>query len=337
MAAPLKTPAPIYTIDYVNGRERVPVYTYNRDSMVFTPTAFATGRASILTNANGWVEVKVEDTLAMTVNPESGVRAKAFSYLRKPNNAVSEPRLEFIRKASSIKQLVGSLTKAGKLSVYQLREEAIPNSTDQLIFQGGGFIDDTMLETLVLDMPIQSLPYGSQYLTENVQAIVGGEAGQEYLLTLRFLGRMETRNYTSPVSYQGQSPYFVTGEVEDPLTNPRNVWRLTISDPAQTFYLNNQALLENKEFDYTITGIHVNSGAVVQLYYNTVDMLQLDNQDMAVSLVDYSVVGQAGASIGPKGLIAGAFRETENLLNSYLLASPSGNIIVTSGNRLIIG
>lgn len=333
MSAPAKRPAPVYSVDYVNGRERLPVYSYNRASKVFVPTQYASGRASLGIANSGWFQASIGGTPVMSVTPEGQVRAVSFSYRRKPNT--DYPRLEFVRRVNSIRSVVGSVSQGGKFTVYQLRQEPVSSTTDQMLFMGGALISDDIFSGLTLDMPRN--PPGSGTVSaklEDSDTLTLGGSGQ-YILTLRFQGEAETREYTGG-SASAESSFFYTSSAAQP-ENPRNIWRLTVSSPEQTFYLNHQAALAFLTFDYQISGIVADAGADIELYCSTVDMLQIGDQSMSVSLVAYSPVDSPVASLGPNGLAANEFFQTADIVNTYLLAAPGGQLIMAAnGNRIVI-
>ncbi len=300
----MTTPPPnqdaAYSIDMVSrspGEVRdsvIRVFDYIRSSTAFVPTDYAEGRCAIRVETQGaetFNVFSIEGVDAMTVDATGMIRAAEFSYLAKPSDY---PRLEFIRKTSSVRQVVATLTKTGVMCCYQLREEQIPLSTDQMIFQNGGWIVDDLMASL--NLPCVNAGLNSIFSIKNTdfrQTILGGEVTCAYLLDIRFNGRMETRNYYGPNQVQ-VAGYFIPApsppgdEALNQPTNPRNIWRFTISDPEQVFYLNsNQANVQNLAFDYTIRDLRANPGAIIKIEFNAVDGLQLGYQEMSVTLVGY--------------------------------------------------
>lgn len=301
MTIPPSNPDATYSVDMISRSSGelvdsvLRVFDYNRSSTAFVPTDYADGRCEITVKTQGaetFNVFSIEGVEVMTVDDTGVIRAADFSYLAKPSDY---PRLEFIRKtSSSVRQVVARLTKTGVLSCYQLREEGIPLSTDQMIFQNGGWIVDDLMASL--NLPCYNAGLNSIFSIKNTdfrQTILGGEVGCAYLLDIRFNGRMETRNYYGPNQVQ-VAGYFIPApsppgdEALNQPTNPRNIWRFTISDPEQVFYLNsNQAYVQNLAFDYTITGLRANPGAMIKIEFNAVDGLQLGYQEMSVTLVGY--------------------------------------------------
>lgn len=130
MSAPASIPAASYSVDYVNGKERVPVFNYNRATRVFTATSFASGRASISSDGSGVNSISIGGTAVFAI--VSGVvQVAGFSYLRSPE-ARAEARLEFVRHAERGRQVIGTLTDAGVLAAWRFNEGAVPDTTDHM-------------------------------------------------------------------------------------------------------------------------------------------------------------------------------------------------------------
>lgn len=134
MSAPLKAPSPSYRIDFVDRESVLPVFTYDRDLEAFTATEHASGRVSIA-ESGGNLVFTVAGTVAMVVTAAGRVKAKEFIYRKKPTRTLK--RIEFIRLASSVKEVLGSLSATGQLSVRQCVQGAPPATTDQMVFMDG--------------------------------------------------------------------------------------------------------------------------------------------------------------------------------------------------------
>lgn len=332
MSVPLKSPAPTYHLDYVDRVSCLPVYTYNRTTRAFSATAHASGRVSIAQDGEFTV-FSVAGTEAMTVDAAGIVRAKELLYRQKP--ARTQRRIEFIRKASSVKQVIGYLTEQGQLASWQFIEGVMPNSTDQMVFSGGGWLSgQVVFSDVTVTSLVTSPPFGSQYMQGASSFVAGGAAGVEYEVDLAIAGTVETKNYTGGSA----NGYFYTGGA--PVSDNANWYRLTISDPAQTYYLNYQAGGTTVITPaYTVSGIRIAAGATVELAYHTVDQLQIGNQSITVSCLATRPSGNTSdVGFGPKGLVAQGFRETDDLLTSHHVLKPgaAGGHVLDPGGRFLV-
>lgn len=96
-----------------------------------------------------------------------------------------------------------------------------------------------------------------------------GVAGTSYSVTLRIRGVFETKAYSGGSS---DGEYWQVGG--SPVSSPQNVYQLTISDPPQTYFINNGwsgAPVQNNTVyivDYQKT-ITINAGAAITMSANT--------------------------------------------------------------------
>lgn len=111
------------------------------------------------------------------------------------------------------------------------------------------------------------------------QATLAGQTGTTYQVKLRFRGVIEPNAYSGGTA----NGYFYTGGTSaDPYAN---VYQLTVSQPAQTYYVNSGTVRPSNDLycdsiDYEAT-IDVAGGAKVTLSANTKDALQIKNRDKA--------------------------------------------------------
>jgi hypothetical protein len=105
-------------------------------------------------------------------------------------------------------------------------------------------------------------------------ATLEGLAGAQYDVALRFRGVVEEKTYTGGVA----DGYWYTGG--SPASDNWNIYRLDISDPAQTFFLNagSSGLFYCVRLDYTRT-VRVRSGAKVTLTALSNDGQEIKNID----------------------------------------------------------
>lgn len=99
-----------------------------------------------------------------------------------------------------------------------------------------------------------------------VTATMGGDSSIAYNVTLRFRGVVEEKTYTGGTN---DGAFWQVGGTPD--TGPWNIYRLTISNPSTTYYLNRGAsgLFHCFAIDYQKT-ITINGGATVTLYADSV-------------------------------------------------------------------
>jgi hypothetical protein len=106
-----------------------------------------------------------------------------------------------------------------------------------------------------------------------VIAINGGDPNVTYNVTLRFRGVIEQKTY---VGGTNNGAFFQTGGA--PAADGYNVYRLTVSNPAQTYYLNRgtSGQLVVYGVDYQVT-IPIAGGATVTLFADSVDNQEVWN------------------------------------------------------------
>lgn len=112
-----------------------------------------------------------------------------------------------------------------------------------------------------------------------VSAALTGTAGASYDVTLRFRGVVEPKTYTGGA----RTGWFQTGGT--PASDTANIYRLTVSNPAQTFYVNAGTTrasnaLYCEAFDYQAT-VRAAAGATFTLQAQPLDALQIRNRDQA--------------------------------------------------------
>lgn len=111
--------------------------------------------------------------------------------------------------------------------------------------------------------------------------VIGGVEGTTYTVRVRVKGTVETRNYTGGSVGDPLLPYFYIGGAIVP-ENTRNIYKLEISDPPQTYYLNHDTdPVEVVDLDYVVL-VQMAAGATVTLSYDSIDDLQIGDQELAV-------------------------------------------------------
>ncbi len=105
-------------------------------------------------------------------------------------------------------------------------------------------------------------------------ATLGGAPGAQYDVALHFRGVVEEKTYTGGMA----DGFWYTGG--SPAGDNWNVYRLDISDPAQTFFLNSgsSGLFYCVGLDYTRT-VRVKTGAMVTLTALAIDNAEIKNID----------------------------------------------------------
>jgi hypothetical protein len=105
---------------------------------------------------------------------------------------------------------------------------------------------------------------------------MGGPSGTQYDVTLRFRGVIETKHYSGGIT----DGFWSAGGTPD--SDGWNTYKLVISSPAQTYYINygDSGLNYCFPMDYTKT-IRVAAGASVTLTALSVDQLEIKNVDQA--------------------------------------------------------
>jgi len=110
-----------------------------------------------------------------------------------------------------------------------------------------------------------------------VSAALTGAAGVSYDVALRFRGVVEPKTYTGGA----RVGWFQAGGT--PAADTANIYRLTVSDPVQTFFVNAGTtrpsnMLYCEAFDYQAT-VRANAGATFTLSAEPLDALQIRNLD----------------------------------------------------------
>lgn len=103
---------------------------------------------------------------------------------------------------------------------------------------------------------------------------LGGAAGQDYSVTLRFRGVVEEKTYVGGTK---QASWHEGGT---PGADGFNVYKLEISSPPQTYYLNSGVSERYRcvSLDYSRT-VTITAGATVTLSADPVDLNQIRNVD----------------------------------------------------------
>jgi hypothetical protein len=159
-------------------------------------------------------------------------------------------------------------------------------------------------ETFLPDMRIES-----PALTPGVTAcpgtiasdvtIAGGSASTVYTVKIHVRGKIETKDYTGGTSLGNVN----TGGT--PANTPHNVWKLLVSDPPQSYYLNRETVNPPPHLivvDYEVS-IQIRGQASVSLAMDSIDGLQLNTP---------SLVGPSGVSPYPAAF-DGQFIQVEAL------------------------
>ena len=110
--------------------------------------------------------------------------------------------------------------------------------------------------------------------TTTASATMGGALGVTYDVTVRLRGVVEQKTYPGGCA---SGSWSVNGTVNG---DPYNVYRLAVSSPAQTFYINAGTSYITNTFalDYQQT-FRVDAGATVTLYADAVDSAEIRNLD----------------------------------------------------------
>lgn len=146
------------------------------------------------------------------------------------------------------------------------------------------------LSGLRWEIPCKDAPPGTGCAADNPTpktVTLAGAAGTTYDVTLRFRGVVEAQTYTaiaaSPTATGTNAPFFAPNATWT--DNGHNAYRLTISKPSFTGFLNHQpsaspSALPAHSFatDYTVT-IPVEAGADVTLFATAADGAQYKNID----------------------------------------------------------
>ena len=117
-------------VQWVNGKENLTVFLYDKGTKAFTPTPLAAGRAAITVDGDT-IEMSLQGETAASVTEDGVLTVKQF---REGAPRASSPRLEFVRQYRSIRRLA-TLSKDGVLSAPQIIEtDELPAGSDQFHF-----------------------------------------------------------------------------------------------------------------------------------------------------------------------------------------------------------
>lgn len=108
---------------------------------------------------------------------------------------------------------------------------------------------------------------------------LAGASGTTYAVKLRFRGVVEPKTYNGGV----ETGFFSVGGT--PATDTANIYRLTVSAPPATFFVNSgttraSTALYAEAIDYEAT-VDIQAGATVTLTAEPLDALQIKNRDQA--------------------------------------------------------
>jgi len=134
--------------------------------------------------------------------------------------------------------------------------------------------------------------------SQTVSATLGGAAGVTYDVTLRFRGVVEQKTYDKGCAGAG-SGLWVSGGA--PANDSYNIYRLEVSSPAQTFYLNAGASNITHTFALDFQqSIRMNAGASITLYAASLDNQQIKNlQDPSTGTEGAPIVVEGTALAQP--------------------------------------
>jgi hypothetical protein len=103
---------------------------------------------------------------------------------------------------------------------------------------------------------------------------LGGAAGRTYDITLRFRGVVEEKTYNNGC-FTGR---YSSGGV--PGADAYNVYRLSVSSPPQTYYLNAGTSFVTRTWAIDLTQtIQMDAGATVTLFADAIDATEIRNRD----------------------------------------------------------
>jgi hypothetical protein len=119
-----------------------------------------------------------------------------------------------------------------------------------------------------------------------VTATMGGAAGASYDVTLHFRGKVEYKAYTGGTN--DGANWQVGGTTANGLGY--NIYKLTISSPSQTFYLNRGTEGQTLHaIDYSKT-IQIDAGATVTLFADAIDNGEVTDGNFATPSLSVSGV-----------------------------------------------
>lgn len=160
------------------------------------------------------------------------------------------------------------------------------DSADSATATDGGEVENvvTSLSGLRWELPCQAAaadPALCTTPTTNVTktTTLAGASGATYAVKLRFRGVIEPKTYSGGT----ETGFFSVGGT--PASDTANIYRLTVSAPAGTFFVNSgttraSTALYAEAIDYEAT-VDIQAGATVTLTAEPLDALQIKNRDMA--------------------------------------------------------
>lgn len=129
--------------------------------------------------------------------------------------------------------------------------------------------------------------------TQSVHATLAGTAGVTYDVTVRIRGVVEDRTYPNGC----KDGYLGTGGPDGGTSDPYNIYKLAISSPPQTYYINsgasNVTLVHAIDYGFTF---RADAGATVTLSADSIDGAEVYNHDSSgtpVQVADGAGLGVA--------------------------------------------
>ena len=125
---------------------------------------------------------------------------------------------------------------------------------------------------------------------------LGGIAGAQYALQLRFRGVVEQKTYTDG---QADGYWYIGGT---PNSDAYNVYKLQVSSPPQTFFLNagTSNVQRSWPLDF-VRNVKVNAGAILTLSADAVDGAEIKNIDNTQAGVPLIILGVTPAPAAYNG------------------------------------
>lgn len=350
MTTPTIKPSARYSVDLVSratGQLRdsvLRVFDYNRDSRAFDATSHAAGRCEIRTDVIGEESFRVfaiDGVDAMTVDDTGVVRAGDFTYKFSPRDY---PRLEFIRRISQAREIVGSVTKLGKVSAFRFSEEPLAKTTDRFIFNS---TPDWVASVFSLfrDLSVAYSPAipPSLNLTPNPNPDITNVGGynERYLITARVSGLAEITTYEDGFTEAGDNPLVYRSLLDgngDPIASDigvggaDNLW-LNIASPPQRIFLNSGSpQLPVTAIDYEFT-FFADSGTELELNYDTVNG---GSSGLPYATIEFVSAFRVTNSLGPKGLLSQGFAATAaGIFETYRVLDEDLKRVLTPDGRYL--
>lgn len=133
---------------------------------------------------------------------------------------------------------------------------------------------------------ITSTTTGSCLLQSSMSAVMGGEAGASYDVDMHFQGVVEQKAYTGGSS---DGLYWQVGGAPDGTL--WNTYKIYISSPVQTYYINKGTSSLNLcwPIDYTKT-VQVDAGATVSFVVNSIDSSEVQHATSSPASISISGV-----------------------------------------------